>query len=141
MVADPIHAFTHIHNILGHVDVEETMPSQAIAARDTDLGACLGVEIEVYKGGIGIIMVKILFHTLVFVVQGLPHLERGSFIRGKGSPTVVVYIPQGREISIDFGGAFHLNTLQTALPDPAAIGCRLEFETRCHHKCECIGRG
>ena len=117
------------------------MPSQAVAACDADLEACLGVEIEVYKGGIDILVVKILFHTLIFVIQGLPHLERISFIKGKGSPAMVVYIPQGLEVSIDLGGAFHLNALQTALPDPTAIGCRLEFETRFYHKRGYIGCG
>ena len=88
-------------------------PQTIITARDTDLGACLGVEIKVYKGVVHLLEVKILFGTFVFGVQHLPHLEGGSLVRCKGAftvrgrpLTVIVHIAQGREISIDLVARF-----------------------------------
>jgi hypothetical protein len=43
-----------------YVDVEETMPRQALASGNVNLGSCLGVEIELYQGGVNIIAEQIV---------------------------------------------------------------------------------
>ena len=51
-----------------YVDVEHVMPSQSVAAANADLGINLGVQVEVYKSGIHIFHVKLLFHAMEFLL-------------------------------------------------------------------------